>query len=66
MAALMEKFPLRTGPGTHDGGPLMAGSSLAVLDLVDEEMEVGQSIFTDHIAELVKAVRNYIASMAVA
>jgi hypothetical protein len=46
------------------GLPAAAGSSLVVLDLLAEEMEVGQSIHSDAIAQLVGAVRVYIASTA--
>lgn len=39
-----------------------AGSSLVVLDMLVDEMEIGQSIWSDEIGELVKAVRVYIVS----
>ena len=41
-----------------------AASSIAVLDLVSEQMEIGESIFQEHYVELLKSVRTYIASIA--
>jgi hypothetical protein len=44
--------------------PAGAGSSIVVLDIVSEQMDIGESIYQEQYIELLKSVRTYIASNA--
>jgi hypothetical protein len=41
-----------------------AASSVAFLDMLKDEFEIGNSIFSEHYSEIMKSVRAYIASTA--
>jgi hypothetical protein len=44
--------------------PVGAGSSIVVLDIVSEQMDIGESIYQEQYIELLKSVRTYIATNA--